>query len=368
MYSPNGSGAKLVALSNRLNSAPAYRRDQTNGWGARYWKAVHNRNLYSKELARFRQKYPGHPDDPLLVSRIRLCDGQIESMNAVSPSARLQANIAAAGGVPNRHPHGKTTKATPDRFYAGVAHVAGEYANFDGDIADALLAAPANAISNLFSPGSGRFHFNTEPYFEYDPPPTFIDQIHDLPNALSIAGTDLYNHPLYTFLLQGQYMDPNAGGEGVGEAWNDLQTRLPASADTTPLLPPEETGTYVPEGGGVSVSKPRSWRVAQVEGKKVYQRSDLIDPNRKDMYGRTNVQRMKEGYAPIGPDGRPIHLHHMVQEDDGPLAEVTQTFHQTNGRALHIDGPRTPSRINRGRFGRWKQKKYWPTRAKDFQP
>lgn len=150
---------------------------------------------------------------------------------------------------------------------------------------------------------------------------------------------------------------------------------LPPSLDTTPLLPPDlmppgEEGTYVPLGTDkTAVARPKSWNeVAHVHGKKVYQRSDLIDPNRLDSKGRTNVVRMQKGLAPIGPDGEPINLHHLTQEDDSPIAEMTKTFHQENSGILHIDRSTTRSRINRPRFGRWKKRKYWPTRANDFTP
>ncbi|GAA4976324.1 HNH/ENDO VII family nuclease [Streptomyces hyderabadensis] len=32
---------------------------------------------------------------------------------------------------------------------------------------------------------------------------------------------------------------------------------------------------------------------------------------------------MKQGLAPMGPDGKPMNLHHMLQTQDGPIAEVT---------------------------------------------
>lgn len=110
------------------------------------------------------------------------------------------------------------------------------------------------------------------------------------------------------------------------------------------------------------------WTRAEVSGVRVYQRSDLIDPNRIDIYGRTNLQRMQEGYAPIGPDGQPINLHHILQTNDSPLAELTDAFHRQNAGILHIN-PRNafPSGINRAAFNSWRQS-YWMTRANDFLP
>ncbi len=43
------------------------------------------------------------------------------------------------------------------------------------------------------------------------------------------------------------------------------------------------------------------------EGNKVYQRDDLIDPNLTDGFGRTNVERMEKGLAPIGRTGWQIY-------------------------------------------------------------
>ena len=41
----------------------------------------------------------------------------------------------------------------------------------------------------------------------------------------------------------------------------------------------------------------------------------------------TNIERMATGRAPIGTDGKPINLHHMLQSNDSAIAELTQTFH-----------------------------------------
>ncbi len=103
------------------------------------------------------------------------------------------------------------------------------------------------------------------------------------------------------------------------------------------------------------------------DGSKVYQRSDLIDPARVDSRtGMTNLELMEAGRAPIGPDGQPINLHHMLQSNDGPIAEVTQTFHQQNSSTIHINsGTDIPSGINRSQFNSWRSS-YWVNRAKDF--
>tara|TARA_R110001583_G_scaffold195455_1_gene373797 strand:+ start:2523 stop:3500 length:978 start_codon:yes stop_codon:yes gene_type:complete len=91
----------------------------------------------------------------------------------------------------------------------------------------------------------------------------------------------------------------------------------------------------------------------QFNGNKVYQRNDLIDPNKVDpKSGKTNLELMNAGRAPFGSDGKPINLHHLTQKQDGAIAEVTQTLHSNNHGTLHI--PNTvPSGINRAEFNTW---------------
>lgn len=111
----------------------------------------------------------------------------------------------------------------------------------------------------------------------------------------------------------------------------------------------------------------RFWtRTVDHQGTRVYQRTDLIDPTRVDSRGRTNLQRMERGLAPLGPDGKSMNLHHMTQRADGPIAELTATFHQQNSRVIHINPNTTPSGINRTEFNRWRRS-YWQTRANDFR-
>ncbi|UFJ43393.1 HNH/ENDO VII family nuclease [Brevibacillus humidisoli] len=74
---------------------------------------------------------------------------------------------------------------------------------------------------------------------------------------------------------------------------------------------------------------------------------------------------MKQGLAPIGPDGKSINLHHTIQTNDSPIAEVTQTFHKDNHSIIHINPNTIPSGINRAEFDKWR-KAYWKNRANDF--
>jgi RHS repeat-associated protein len=104
------------------------------------------------------------------------------------------------------------------------------------------------------------------------------------------------------------------------------------------------------------------WNKSEFEGTIVYQRDDLIDPKLIDSRGRTNIQRMEKGLAPIGPDGEPINLHHLTQKPNGPIMEVTATFHQNYYKTMHINTGNWPSAIDRNIFQQWK-KLYWLFRS-----
>ncbi|TLW92338.1 type IV secretion protein Rhs [Saccharomonospora piscinae] len=119
------------------------------------------------------------------------------------------------------------------------------------------------------------------------------------------------------------------------------------------------------------------WTPVEYNGQRVYQRDDLIDPayvSPEDKYGRTNLKRMIQGLAPMGPDDKPLNIHHMLQSQDGPLAELTQSMHLAQGNytgsgsynTLHWKaGTSIPSGIDRDEFAEWK-KDYWKERAKGF--
>lgn len=104
----------------------------------------------------------------------------------------------------------------------------------------------------------------------------------------------------------------------------------------------------------------------EFKGNKVYQRNDIIDPYKVDTNGISNLQNMKNGYAPIGPDSNKIELHHMLQTKEGPIAEMTKSFHKQNSSIIHINPSTIKSGINRSKFDRWREQ-YWIERAKDFE-
>jgi A nuclease of the HNH/ENDO VII superfamily with conserved LHH len=112
-----------------------------------------------------------------------------------------------------------------------------------------------------------------------------------------------------------------------------------------------------------------------VNGRRVYQQSNLFDPKTVDVNGLTNLQRMEKGKPPIGYDGEPVNLHHLTQAEPGSLAEVGGRFHEENTKILHglakpgqsfrhsKDGKLTEAEKA---FNRYKYS-YWKQRAEDFK-
>ena len=117
------------------------------------------------------------------------------------------------------------------------------------------------------------------------------------------------------------------------------------------------------EDGSLDLSK--FDRMINFRNKDVYQNDSLIDPNATNANGVTNKELMKSGNAPYGPDGNRINLHHIDQTDNGPMAELSQTYHQQDYNDLHTNTGKSASSIDRGRFKYWK-KKYWENRSNDF--
>ncbi|MDR1017857.1 MAG: hypothetical protein LBM02_04060 [Lachnospiraceae bacterium] len=107
-----------------------------------------------------------------------------------------------------------------------------------------------------------------------------------------------------------------------------------------------------------------------VNGRKALKQIDLeldkMTPRIKE--GRevveSNLERMKEGLAPIGKDGNPIELHHVGQKMDSPLAELEQSVHHRNFKELHEIGK--TSEIDRKAF-RQQKIDYWKARARQLE-
>ncbi|TMP16970.1 RHS repeat-associated core domain-containing protein [Pseudoalteromonas sp. S2893] len=94
----------------------------------------------------------------------------------------------------------------------------------------------------------------------------------------------------------------------------------------------------------------------KVDGRRVFQRNDLFDPNKVDGENRTNIQRMKKGRPPIGYDDQPVNLHHLIQREPGTIAEVGGEFHSKKTKVLHVP---QYNKVN----GEWVARKNYSFRA-----
>lgn len=128
-----------------------------------------------------------------------------------------------------------------------------------------------------------------------------------------------------------------------------------------------------------------------VLGRKVYQDDSLIDATTpinqrsinqtalnspsfdklKGMIGNgaTNVDLMKAGYAPFGPDGNQVNLHHVLGNEPGPMVELSASTHQKYYKQLHgliDDGAsfRNDPAAARG-YDRFRRN-YWKQRGENF--
>ncbi|TKI71894.1 hypothetical protein FC756_03615 [Lysinibacillus mangiferihumi] len=103
---------------------------------------------------------------------------------------------------------------------------------------------------------------------------------------------------------------------------------------------------------------------AVINDREVLIRTD-IDYSAKDQFGRTNLERMEQGLAPL-VDGQPVELHHVGQEMDSPLAELTRGEHRGEGNFSVLHEAGKESTINRNVFNAEKEA-HWKARAEEIK-
>lgn len=102
-----------------------------------------------------------------------------------------------------------------------------------------------------------------------------------------------------------------------------------------------------------------------INGKDALIRTD-IDYNQNDLFGSTNLERMKEGKAPLDVNNKPIELHHIGQKQDSSLAELKINEHRGVGNDNILHNKLKETEINREDFGR-ERAEYWKARAEKNQ-
>jgi len=80
---------------------------------------------------------------------------------------------------------------------------------------------------------------------------------------------------------------------------------------------------------------------------------------------KNNISLMLKGKAPIGYDNKKAELHHLKQQKDGNLIELTQTEHNKHSKILHRYVKKSSEITDRKNgFSSFRQK-YWKSRATD---
>lgn len=87
-----------------------------------------------------------------------------------------------------------------------------------------------------------------------------------------------------------------------------------------------------------------------------------IDFEQKDIFGKTNLERMYNGKAPLDANGKPIELHHIGQHANSPLAQLTWNEHRGEGIDTLLHNKNKISEIDRNAFDK-ERANHW----KDFQ-
>lgn len=91
-----------------------------------------------------------------------------------------------------------------------------------------------------------------------------------------------------------------------------------------------------------------------------------IDLSQTDALGRTNLERMKQGLAPLDKDGKPLELHHIGQKNDSPLAELTLNEHKCGGNDTILHDKSKETEIDRGSFSK-ERAEHWKSRAAQLE-
>ncbi|MBU2792720.1 hypothetical protein HAQ01_04695 [Acidithiobacillus thiooxidans] len=105
-----------------------------------------------------------------------------------------------------------------------------------------------------------------------------------------------------------------------------------------------------------------------IDGRTAY-KSTQADPSLMDEDGLSNIQRMQKGRPPIDESGKPFNIHHVMQEEPGPVTEIKAKTHQLYHKILHgLKGNGESFRNNKTLGSDFKKFKnsYWKLRAKDY--
>jgi hypothetical protein len=122
------------------------------------------------------------------------------------------------------------------------------------------------------------------------------------------------------------------------------------------------------ESMNISPEEKSIYNEAGLEKQVINGREVLIQPNldlNKEFgpSNETNLERMRNGYAPLDENGNPYQLHHIGQNMDSPLAELTRDEHCSNGNYNVLHTKEGVSEIDRKEF-MIERSNHWRERAR----
>ena len=126
-----------------------------------------------------------------------------------------------------------------------------------------------------------------------------------------------------------------------------------------------EVNKYISSLEELKIYKEAKLEEGEVNGKKALLKPD-IDFKLKDEFGRTNLERMKNGNPPVYKNCEIIELHHVGQKPDSPLAELTSSEHRGKGNDVILHDKAKETEIDRNAFAKERQA-HWQSRAEGFE-
>lgn len=105
----------------------------------------------------------------------------------------------------------------------------------------------------------------------------------------------------------------------------------------------------------------------EIGGRRALVRNDInwhqVDASGTPTQGLTNLQRIERGLPPLDRAGNAIELHHIGQQRNSPLAELTINEHRSSGNSGVLHPDRTSDVHRDGSNWNTERQQYWQDRA-----
>mgnify|MGYP001161797738 CR=1 FL=1 len=121
---------------------------------------------------------------------------------------------------------------------------------------------------------------------------------------------------------------------------------------------------YISNSNEKNIYNTLGLKETKINNRRILRRENIYDINKKDEEGRTNLERMKQGLAPLDNNNHSIELHHIGQKMDSPLAELKYDEHKKYFGDIHSNFKE--SEIDRVKFAKEKRE-YWKKLAEIYE-